>query len=84
MLYYQLHSKVNKSVVLDCAIYRRHHDQKSKDSAWNENDDGNNNGNDIEDFRKYIVPKSGQEVMITMGKSRLKSCLTFVREPCSH
>ena len=45
MLYYQLHSKVNKSVVLDCAIYDYYHDQKSKDSLWNGNDDLNDNGN---------------------------------------
>ena len=28
-----------------------------------------------------MVPKSGQKVMITMGKSRLKNCLTFARAP---
>ena len=37
------------SLLLDCAIYGRHHDQKSKDSAWNGNDDGNDNGNDNDD-----------------------------------
>ena len=30
-----------------------------------------------------LVPKSGQEVMITMVKSYLKNCLTFARAPCS-
>ena len=49
MLYYQLHSKVNKSVVLDCAIYGYYHDQKSKDSVWNSNDDVNDNGNNDDD-----------------------------------
>ena len=37
------------SLLLDCAIYGQHHDQKSKDSAWNGNDDGNDNGNDNKD-----------------------------------
>ena len=29
-----------------------------------------------------MIPKSGQEVMITMVKSHLKNRLTFARAPC--